>query len=83
MEGIRPEWHAANVVRRIVGGGVVTVAAMRPFDRLCLDLERLTRECPIGDDGGPPAGDRITPQLEHGGIVPDALRHALPAPRQS
>ncbi len=71
MEGVRAERHAADVVRRLVGRRVVAMAAVGSLDRLRLHLEGLARECPVGDDGGPPARDRVPSQLEHGRIVPE------------
>jgi hypothetical protein len=53
------------------------MAAMGPLDRLRLDDEGIALEGPIGDDGRPPAGDRVTAQLEHGGIVIDGPSQAL------
>ena len=71
MKRVRPQGHATDVMGRLVGVGIVTVATVCPLDRLRLDGEGLAAEGPIGHDGGPPARDGVPSQLEHGRIVPD------------
>ena len=72
MERMRPKGDPSHEVGRAAVGGLVAVAAVRALHRQGLDLEGLSLERPIGDDRGPPAGDRVAAELEHGGIVLDA-----------
>ena len=76
MEGIGAQDDAPNGGLVGIGPGRILVAmpAMGALHRGSLDRKRGMLEIAIGDDGRPPAGDGVAPQLEHRAMLAEDLR---------